>query len=100
MKSCRIISVLLAVVIGLSGGFVNVRAETNNNEELSSSYIAGYTIGNAGTVKRLTREARFSASQGHGFAAEDGNMFYDKLAGKKGEVLYENIKRCFDISKL
>lgn len=45
------------------------------------------TLGNQGTVAKISEEERFGASRGHGFAAERANHLYDKLTGHDANLV-------------
>lgn len=52
--------------------------------------IGAYTIGNNVTVNQLLEQSKFTARQGHGFAAERGNNLIDRLKGQKATVVGDN----------
>ncbi len=56
-------------------------------EESVAGIIAGTEIGNREIINKLYDEEKFHAKQGHGFAAERANHFYDKITGHKAEII-------------
>ncbi len=59
--------------------------------------IGAYTIGNNITVDRLLEQSKFTARQGHGFAAELGNNFIDQLKGIDAKIVgNDNVKNGAD----
>lgn len=49
--------------------------------------IGAYTIGNNVTVNQLLEQHKFTARQGHGFAAESGNNLIDRLKGQNATIV-------------
>lgn len=52
--------------------------------------VGGYLYGSLLTIKKTYAERKFSASQGHGFAAERANNLSDILRGKKAVIIGDN----------
>ena len=52
--------------------------------------IGTYTIGNNVTVNHLLEQSKFTASSGHGFAAERGNNLIDRFKGQNTVVVGDN----------
>lgn len=67
-------------------------AETSGIELIDIEYIdvGAYTIGNNVTINQLLEQFKFTASQGHGFAAERGNNLIDQLKGQNATVIGDN----------
>lgn len=63
------------------------------NQPTSPSYastIGGTVVGQVGTANKSYEEEKFHARQGHGFAAERANDFYDKVTGHNAKVVGDN----------
>lgn len=59
--------------------------------------IGAYVIGNNITINQLLAQSKFTASQGHGFAAEVGNNLIDRLKGENAKVVgNDNVKNGAD----
>ena len=78
--------------------FPDMNYGTNTNGEKSASNInlgemvAMSAYGDA-SKEFYAKGRKFTASQGHGFAAEEGNNLWDKIEGKQAEVIgYDNAK--------
>ena len=52
-----------------------------------------YVVGNNATVNKLLEQSKFTARQGHGFAAEVGNNLIDKIKGNNASVVGNNNKK-------
>lgn len=50
----------------------------------------GVSAGNYSSVNKVYDEEKFSARQGHGFAAERANNLYDKLTGHDAHIVGDN----------
>lgn len=59
--------------------------------------IGSYVIGNNVTINQLLAQSKFTASQGHGFAAEVGNNLIDQLKGSNATIVgNDNVKNGAD----
>lgn len=58
-----------------------------NDSQFTADKMAGRLGGIHITGAQTTAQEKYHASQGHGFAAEDGNTFIDKLFGHKAKVV-------------
>lgn len=72
-------------IMGLAADQKNT--ETEENSILHGGSLAGHVIGNNKTVQDVIEQSRFTARQGHGFAAERGNNLADRLKGKNAVVV-------------
>lgn len=79
MKKQHFIAALLAVSLVFTG--VPAKAESVYSES------GAYTVGNHYTVRGLLDQFGFVLERGHGFAAEVGNNFVDRLKGKNASVV-------------
>jgi len=92
----RIISIFLIVCLWLNAVPVNVTAsgiedkiETVNKQE-NELNISAATAVSTRTVGDIIAQSKFTQIQGHGFAAEQGNNFIDKIKGKNTSVVGDN----------
>lgn len=76
-----ITAALLAGTLLFTGVPVTVSAESVYTE------AGAYTVGNHHTVRGLLDQFGFVLERGHGFAAEVGNNFVDRLKGKNASVV-------------
>lgn len=73
--------------------------QPNIKSDDSNTYIdiGVYTIGNNLVINQLLSQSKFTASQGHGFAAEIGNNLIDQLKGSNAIIVgNDNVKNGAD----
>ncbi len=102
MKIKGIISVILCACFIMNTIFVPVYAEEmatntlnaadnefadNSSNIINSSSFAAVEVK---TVNDLLAQSKFTASQGHGFAAERGNNLIDNIKGNNAKVIGDN----------
>ena len=89
-KSSIALILVFCMMINLTPiqAFATERAEIEPIDEYID--IGAYTISNNVTVRRLLEQTKFTASQGHGFAAERGNNLIDRLKGQNAIVVGDN----------
>lgn len=87
----------LAVIISITTIFTCIPqvclAETQadeNAEKYTVGEMGGYLRGNSTVIKTIAKDKKFSARQGHGFAAENANNLVDVYQGKKATVVGDN----------
>lgn len=94
-KQC--IALLLCIVTIIIFVPVTAFAEEQTEQENDNIYnigeVGGYLSCNSTVIKTIAKDKKFSARQGHGFAAENGNNLFDVFTGKKAEVVgNDNVK--------
>lgn len=96
----KLIAVMLSIC--MMGNLFPVQvfaSERTDGAAAEESYFhnGAYTIGNNTTVNRLLEQSKFTARQGHGFAAEIGNNLIDRLKGANATVVgNDNVKNGAD----
>lgn len=78
------------------------KVNLSSNEDISikdskldqfGALAVGATTATYGTANKIFDEAKFHANQGHGFAAENANHFYDRALGKNVKIVgADNVK--------
>ena len=72
-----IIALVLTICLFIDSVSMQVDAEENREKEnvVNKEHIdiGAYTVGNNKTIDQLLQQSKFTARQGHGFAAEIGN---------------------------
>lgn len=90
----RIVSVFLCIVMVICSIPLNARAaELSNNQDETLSGIVDTSsaiAANAKSIEAIVAQYKFSARQGHGFAAELGNNLSDKVKGKNAKIVGDN----------
>ena len=93
MKRFSIALILSICIIINSVSILALAADESGNRSIDGiEYIdiGAYTIGNNDTVNHLFEKSKFTARQGHGFAAERGNNLIDQLKGQNATVVGDN----------
>lgn len=91
----KFVSILLSIIVVIGNSIVNVKGDENmKREEVSfEEYfgdIAASSNANMIATNNMLDQAKFITPQGHGFAAERGNNFYDFLKGYDTKVIGDN----------
>lgn len=84
----------VAIIMSIAAVFTSVPqtclADAPDSEE-DSKYtigeVGGYLRGNSAAIKTMAQDRKFSAYQGHGFAAENANNLADVFQGKNATVV-------------
>lgn len=79
----------VAIIMSIAAVFTSIPqtclADTPDSEE-DSKYtigeVGGYLRGNSAAIKTMAQDRKFSAYQGHGFAAENANNLADVFQGR------------------
>lgn len=79
------ISIIINSVLVPAFAAEEPKAEPTDNAEYID--IGAYTIGNNVTINQLLEQYKFTARQGHGFAAESGNNLIDRLKGQHATIV-------------
>lgn len=89
--SQRFITALLCVslLIGLLP-FSALRGYASKEQRPTIGEMGGYLQGALQTIEKTYAERKFTAAQGHGFAAEQANNLSDVLRGEKAVVIGDN----------
>lgn len=98
MKIKGIISLTLCACITVNTTFypiyaVNTPTEEESRASQNNSDIvnaASFTAVEVNTVNDLLAQSKFTAFQGHGFAAERGNNLIDNIKGNNAKVIGDN----------
>ena len=77
---------LLMVLIPFSA----LHGYASKDDNFTIGELGGYLHGSMQTIKKIYAERKFTASQGHGFAAERANNLSDVLHGEKAVVIGDN----------
>lgn len=87
----------VAIIMSVTALFTSIPqiclADTTDSEEDSKYTIGelgGYLRGNSTAIKKMAQDRKFSAYQGHGFAAENANNLIDVFQGKNATVVGNN----------
>lgn len=96
-----IIALVLTICLFIDSVSMQVDAEENREKEnvVNKEHIdiGAYTVGNNKTIDQLLQQSKFTARQGHGFAAEIGNNLIDRLKGIDATVVgNDNVKNGAD----
>ena len=84
---------LLMVLIPFSA----LHGYASKDDSSAIGEIGGYLHGSLQTIEKTYAERKFTAAQGHGFAAERANNLSDVLHGEKAVVIGDNnAKNCAD----
>lgn len=98
----KLISVIICVCMIVSLYPCNAYAietddKENNEEDVNNGVVtneigtgAEVSVVNGRTVNEIISEIKFSQNTGHGFAAEQGNNYIDKIKGKNTIVVGDN----------
>ena len=90
----RIIAMLVCISIVLnSAPMTSLASEYSNSQDETTSIIidtSSAIAANAKSVEEIVAQYKFTASKGHGFAAERGNNLADKIKGKNAIVVGDN----------
>lgn len=91
-KSCIALALVICMVIHFSPLQACAVEESKAGAADDTQYIdiGAYTIGNNAAVRQLLEQSRFTARQGHGFAAERGNNLIDRIKGQNTKVVGDN----------
>lgn len=84
LSVCMIINLVSMPAFAVEG----LEFEPSNDSEYIN--IGAYTVGNNVTVNQLLEQSKFTARQGHGFAAERGNNLIDCLKGQNATIVGDN----------
>lgn len=68
------------------------KAGTDSSREKAVN-MGGFGVGNYKNVNRQFDEEKFHGRQGHGFAAEQANNLYDRLAGRDAQVVGDDFSK-------
>lgn len=79
----------ISLMIGLLP-FSALRGHAEKDDDSTLGVIGGYLYGSLQTIEKTYTERKFTAPQGHGFAAERANNLSDVLQGKKAVVIGDN----------
>lgn len=100
MYKKAIIFILCLGMLMQSVPIATIAEETTNSDNTIEKYetiidediidVSGYTSVSIQTVNDMLEQYKFSARQGHGFAAERGNNLADKIKGKNTIVVGDN----------
>ena len=71
----------------LSTPYTGIDIADSFNREVDGAMAGGLGIANYAEVNKAFNEEKFHAEQGHGFAAERANNFYDQMHGKDAHIV-------------
>lgn len=74
------------------GNVNRAKAYTDGSREKAVN-MGGFGVGNYKNVNRQFDEEKFHGRQGHGFAAEQANNLYDRLAGRDARVVGDDFSK-------
>lgn len=90
----RFVAVVLCISMVLSSVPLSTHAAelTKNQEESIAGAVdtSSAVAANAKSIEEIMAQYKFTASQGHGFAAERGNNLADRIKGKNAMVVGDN----------
>lgn len=79
----------VSLLIGLLP-FSALRGYASKEQRPTIGEMGGYLQGALQTIEKTYAERKFTAAQGHGFAAEQANNLSDVLRGEKAVVIGDN----------
>ena len=82
---CLFVSACPLTAFATEATVPEIEEQTNSIGELN-----GYLAGNIKAVNQFYTDRKFTAAQGHGFAAERGNNLIDTLKGQNAAVVGDN----------
>jgi len=101
LQGKRIITSILMVTLMITAIHLDGFAQSSNSIVPQNGKQAidsgAYVSGNNNTINNLLEQSKFTARQGHAFAAERGNNLVDRLHGKNATVIGDdNVKNGAD----
>ena len=89
--SQRFTAMLLCVCLMIGSlPFSALHGYASKNERSAIGELGGYLQGALQTIEKTYAERKFTAAQGHGFAAERANNLSDVLHGEKAAIIGDN----------
>ena len=89
----RLLSILLSISIVVCSMPLSAKASDvkEKEESISSAVDISSAVSlNAKTIEEMLAQYKYSARQGHGFAAERANNLFDRVKGKNARVVGDN----------